>query len=134
MGKLAVVSSYESVWATDLSINLGSEVISLDLRHWVNKALMTFFFLVVEPRRGATRYRTPRAKPPGDPGRRGARRDDDADPDLLAFNGRVEGGQLEAMSADTLALGLLALVAPRGTAFASASSPWRWSTISSRCW
>jgi Na+/H+ antiporter NhaA len=39
--------SYESVWTTKLSVQLGSEGISLDLRHWVNQGLMTFFFLVV---------------------------------------------------------------------------------------
>src|ERR687894_456773 len=39
--------SYESVWSTELSIALGDEGISLDLRHWVNQGLMTFFFLVV---------------------------------------------------------------------------------------
>jgi Na+/H+ antiporter NhaA len=39
--------SYESVWTTTLSIRLGDEGISLDLRHWVNQGLMTFFFLVV---------------------------------------------------------------------------------------
>jgi Na+/H+ antiporter NhaA len=39
--------SYESVWTTKLSIQLGSEGISLDLRHWVNQGLMTFFFLVI---------------------------------------------------------------------------------------
>src|ERR687891_561818 len=39
--------SYESVWTTDLSVTLGDEGISLDLRHWINEGLMTFFFLVV---------------------------------------------------------------------------------------
>jgi Na+/H+ antiporter NhaA len=39
--------SYESVWTTKLSVHLGSAGISLDLRHWVNEGLMTFFFLVV---------------------------------------------------------------------------------------
>jgi Na+/H+ antiporter NhaA len=39
--------SYESVWTTKLSIQLGHHGISLDLRHWVNEGLMTFFFLVV---------------------------------------------------------------------------------------
>ena len=39
--------SYESVWTTELSIRLGDAGISLDLRHWVNEGLMTFFFLVV---------------------------------------------------------------------------------------
>src|SRR3954465_2923314 len=39
--------SYESVWTTHLSIRIGDGGISLDLRHWVNEGLMTFFFLVV---------------------------------------------------------------------------------------
>jgi Na+/H+ antiporter NhaA len=39
--------SYESVWTTKLSIRLGSAGISMDLRHWLNEGLMTFFFLVV---------------------------------------------------------------------------------------
>jgi Na+/H+ antiporter NhaA len=40
-------SSYESVWTTKLSVQLGGEGISLDLREWVNQGLMTLFFLVV---------------------------------------------------------------------------------------
>src|SRR5215211_1586853 len=40
-------SSYESVWTTKLSIQLGGDGISLDLREWVNQGLMTLFFLVV---------------------------------------------------------------------------------------
>jgi Na+/H+ antiporter NhaA len=39
--------SYESVWTTDLSVRLGGDGISMDLREWVNSGLMTFFFLVV---------------------------------------------------------------------------------------
>src|SRR4051794_7121378 len=39
--------SYESVWTTVLSIQLGGWAISMDLRHWVNDGLMTLFFLVV---------------------------------------------------------------------------------------
>ena len=39
--------TYESVWTTKLSINIGASGISADLRHWVNEGLMTFFFLVV---------------------------------------------------------------------------------------
>src|SRR5690242_11760487 len=39
--------SYESLWHTRLSIRLGVHGISLDLRHWVNAGLMTFFFFVV---------------------------------------------------------------------------------------
>src|SRR5580704_3377804 len=40
-------SSYESVWRTTLSINLGGAGVATDLRHWINEGLMTFFFLVV---------------------------------------------------------------------------------------
>src|SRR5437660_2415278 len=40
-------SSYRSVWGTRLSIDLGGAEVSLDLRHWVNSGLMTFFFFVV---------------------------------------------------------------------------------------
>ena len=39
--------SYESVWTTKLSIKLGGDGISLELREWVNQGLMTLFFLVV---------------------------------------------------------------------------------------
>ena len=39
--------SYESFWTTKLSIQIGGSDIALDLRHWVNQGLMTFFFLVV---------------------------------------------------------------------------------------
>jgi Na+/H+ antiporter NhaA len=39
--------SYESVWETKLSIQIGGDGISLDLRHWINEGLMTLFFLVV---------------------------------------------------------------------------------------
>jgi Na+/H+ antiporter NhaA len=39
--------SYESVWTTRLSVQVGSASVSADLRHWVNEGLMTFFFLVV---------------------------------------------------------------------------------------
>src|SRR4051812_6309024 len=39
--------SYESVWTTHLSVQLGGSGISLTLREWVNQGLMTFFFLVV---------------------------------------------------------------------------------------
>jgi Na+/H+ antiporter NhaA len=39
--------SYESVWETKLSIQLGGDGISLDLREWINQGLMTLFFLVV---------------------------------------------------------------------------------------
>ncbi len=41
------LSSYESVWRTKLSIQVGDSGISQDLREWVNSGLMTFFFFVV---------------------------------------------------------------------------------------
>src|SRR5438093_6820994 len=40
-------SSYDSLWRTKLSIDLGGRGIALDLRHWVNSGLMTFFFFVL---------------------------------------------------------------------------------------
>src|SRR2546423_12331775 len=39
--------SYESVWTTKLSIQVGSASISEDLRGWVNDGLMVFFFFGV---------------------------------------------------------------------------------------
>ena len=40
--------SYESLWHTQLAITHRRRAASrLDLRHWVNEGLMTFFFLVV---------------------------------------------------------------------------------------
>ena len=40
-------STYPTVWTTHLSVGPAHHALSLDLRHWVNDALMTFFFLVV---------------------------------------------------------------------------------------
>src|SRR5687767_4788863 len=40
-------SSYEDLWGTVLSVDLGGAGVSLELRHWVNSGLMTFFFFVV---------------------------------------------------------------------------------------
>src|SRR5204862_5639688 len=39
--------SYDSVWSTRLSIEVGGSGVALDLRGWVNSGLMTFFFLGV---------------------------------------------------------------------------------------
>ncbi|MCL2769224.1 MAG: Na+/H+ antiporter NhaA [Solirubrobacterales bacterium] len=39
--------SYESLWHTTLSIRLGGGEVSHDLRNWVNRGLMTFFFFVI---------------------------------------------------------------------------------------
>jgi Na+/H+ antiporter NhaA len=112
------LSSYESVWRTQLSIQVGDSGISQDLRSWVNSGLMTFFFFVVglEVRRefdvGELRERRRLALP------------------LLAGLGgmavpiaiylAVNGGGPAAhgwgvaMSTDTaFALGMLALVGPR---------------------
>src|SRR5947199_10612677 len=40
-------SSYESVWQTHLSVRIGGSGVAMDLRHWVNSGLMTFFIFVV---------------------------------------------------------------------------------------
>ncbi len=40
-------SSYEHVWHTTLSVRIGGDGITQDLRHWVNDGLMTLFFFVV---------------------------------------------------------------------------------------
>src|SRR3954466_16210324 len=112
--------SYESFWTTKLSISLGSDGISLDLRHWVNEGLMTFFFLVVgleakrELDQGELRDRR-RLEIPVVAALGGM-----AVPILiyLAFNAGGPGahGWGAAMSTDTaFALGLLALLAPRAT-------------------
>jgi Na+/H+ antiporter NhaA len=101
-----------------LSIDVGGAGVALDLRHWVNSGLMTFFFLVVglEARRefdlGELRERRRFALPlvaavGGVAVAIGI---------YLAFNaGRSSaGGWAIAMSTDTaFALGLLALVGPR---------------------
>ncbi|MGK5534233.1 Na+/H+ antiporter NhaA [Streptomyces sp. URMC 129] len=43
----AAPGGYESFWRTHLSVRLGSEGVSLELRAWVNSGLMAFFFFVV---------------------------------------------------------------------------------------
>ncbi len=111
-------SSYNSFWGAMLSIHLGGSGIALDLRHWVNSGLMTFFFFVVglEARRefdlGELRDRRRFALPllAGIGGMAAAVAI------YLAFNaGRSSAhGWGIAMSTDTaFALGLLALVGPR---------------------
>jgi Na+/H+ antiporter NhaA len=110
--------SYESLWTTKLSIQIGGSGISADLRHWVNEGLMTFFFLVVglEAKReldmGELRERRRLAVPVL------AALGGMAVPIAiyLAFNagGAGAGGWGTAMSTDTaLALGALALLTPR---------------------
>ena len=39
--------SYDSLWSTQLEIRIGGGSVGLDLRHWINSGLMTFFFFVV---------------------------------------------------------------------------------------
>ena len=110
--------SYESLWTTKLSIQIGGSGISADLRTWVNEGLMTFFFLVVglEAKRefdmGELRDRRRLAIPVL------AAIGGMAVPIAiyLAFNAGGAGahGWGAAMSTDTaLALGALALLTPR---------------------
>lgn len=112
--------SYESVWTTRLSIQLGNSGIALDLRHWVNEGLMTFFFLVVglEAKRELAigQLRDWRNVPVPLVAALGGMALQVAI--YLAFNLGGAGGHGwgAAMSTDTaFALGLLALVAPGGT-------------------
>jgi NhaA family Na+:H+ antiporter len=39
--------SYHTLWHTELSIGIGNRVLTEDLQHWVNDALMALFFFVV---------------------------------------------------------------------------------------
>ena len=111
-------SSYDSLWQTTLSIDVGGTGVSLELREWVNSGLMTFFFFVLglEARRefdlGELRERRRFALPllAGIGGMAVAVAI------YLIFNaGRPSAhGWGVAMSTDTaFALGLLALVGPR---------------------
>jgi Na+/H+ antiporter NhaA len=112
------LSSYESVWHTELSIQVGGSGISQSLREWINSGLMAFFFFVVglEVRRefdlGELRERRRLALPVL------AAIGGMAVPVAiyLAFNGGEGSAQGwgVAMSTDTaFALGVLALVGPR---------------------
>ena len=41
-------ASYEGLWQTPMSLHIGEQaLVSLDLRHWINDALMALFFFVV---------------------------------------------------------------------------------------
>jgi len=112
--------TYESFWTTTLSIRIGGDGISMELRQWVSEGLMTFFFLVVglEARReldlGSLRERRritlPIAAAVGGMGV--------AVLIYLAFNAGGDGahGWGAAMSTDTaFALGVLAVVARGAT-------------------
>jgi Na+/H+ antiporter NhaA len=110
--------TYDSLWSTMVSINLGGSAVALDLRDWLNSGLMTFFFFVVglEARRefdlGELRERR-RFALPLLAGVGGAAASVGI---YLAFNAGHSSahGWGVAMSTDTaFALGLLALVGPR---------------------
>jgi Na+/H+ antiporter NhaA len=112
--------SYESFWSTTLSIRVGDEGISMELRRWISEGLMAFFFLVVglEARReldlGSLRERRRITLPLA------AAAGGMAVPVLiyLALNAGGDGadGWGAAMSTDTaFALGGLALVARGAT-------------------
>src|SRR5437588_1025084 len=111
-------SSYERLWSTTLRVDIGDAGVVLDLRHWVNSGLMTFFFFVVglEARRefdlGELRERRRFALPllAGIGGMAAAVGI------YLAFNAGHSSahGWGITMSTDTaFALGLLALLGPR---------------------
>jgi Na+/H+ antiporter NhaA len=111
-------SSYEDLWTTVLSVQLGDHGISQDLRDWINNGLMTFFFFVVglEARRewdmGELRERRRLALPLA-AGIGGM-----AVPVVIYLAANAGSSSLDgwgaAMSTDTaFALGLLALVGPR---------------------
>ena len=132
--------SYDKVWNTVFSIDLGNYGVATDLRGWVNSGLMTFFFFVIglEARRefdvGELRERR-RVTLPLVAGLTGM-----ALP-VVIYLGFTVGtpashGWGVAMSTDTaFALGILALVGPRfPDACAPSCSPFSWSTISSRWW
>ena len=40
-------NSYDTFWHTEIAIRVGGAELALDLQHWVNDGLMTFFFFVV---------------------------------------------------------------------------------------
>jgi Na+/H+ antiporter NhaA len=40
-------ASYQAVWRTELSVQVGGSGVTMDLAGWVNSGLMTFFFFVV---------------------------------------------------------------------------------------
>jgi Na+/H+ antiporter NhaA len=114
------VGSYDRVWHTTLSVRVGDDAITQDIRGWVNSGLMTLFFFVVglEARRefdiGELRERQ-RMTLPVVAGIVGM-----AVPVaiFLAFNAGSASGAAHgwgiAMSTDTaFALGVLRLVGPR---------------------
>jgi Na+/H+ antiporter NhaA len=43
----AASAPYDRLWSTELAIRLGDATLSMDLRHWVNDAVMALFFFVI---------------------------------------------------------------------------------------
>ena len=43
----AASAPYDRLWSTELAIRLGDGTLSMDLRHWVNDAVMALFFFVI---------------------------------------------------------------------------------------
>ena len=39
--------SYQTIWSTVVELRVGSFILSMDVRHWLNEGLMAIFFLVV---------------------------------------------------------------------------------------
>ena len=114
----AAGASYEAVWGTEVSIQVGGAGVTMDLVGWVNSGLMTFFFFVVglEARRevdvGELRERR-RVVLPVTAGIAGMAV---AAAIFLAVNAGEPSarGWGVAMSTDTaFALGMLALIGPR---------------------
>jgi Na+:H+ antiporter, NhaA family len=112
------LASYEALWSTSLSIQVGEAELSKDLRHWVNDGLMTLFFLVVgleisrQLKLGELRHWQTAAVPAA------AALGGMVVPALLylGFNagGPAARGWAMAMAGDlAFALGVLALVGPR---------------------
>ncbi len=109
--------SYDSVWATRLSIAVGDQSISHTLREWVNEGLMTLFFLVVglEARRELDLGELRERRRLGIPvmAAIGGMAMAIGIYSLINAGGAGAGAWGVAMSTDTaLALGALALVAP----------------------
>src|SRR3954451_14359311 len=112
--------SYDSVWGTELSIRLGDSGIALDLRHWVNEGLMTFFFLVdsLEAKRAIDLGELPERQRITVPVLAAIGGMTAAVLIYLAINAGGPGAHSwgAAMSTDTaFVLGVLALIAPGGT-------------------
>jgi Na+/H+ antiporter NhaA len=42
-----VSESYEQLWATELTLQAGDAVLSMDLGHWIGDGLMVLFFFVI---------------------------------------------------------------------------------------